>query len=256
MTLSATSSKGTATDFTIVTVPTPVSITCADWLSVVGIWGPGAPPCGDLTSTTTSTRCESESFFDVFTDFTYEAQIIATRPIQPTASNTLFFRGTPAPLQTSAQRWNSGYAFNISTNGKYSIFRYNGATTTPVQSWMTPVGATVNGSGLANTLKVIAHGGTITFFINGVSVKQITGQTLLSGQVGVGMVRSIPTTAGPNDTLVVVSATVGQVEPGFGPRGPGAGEVKGPSREQEKANELANRMNPNPDPLFESGRGK
>jgi hypothetical protein len=223
--------------------PAPTTaIDCADWESEVGTWGPGPSPCGDLTSTANTVTYESASFATVYGDSTYEAEIVCTRPVQPTAANTLFVRGTPQPYQTAAQWWNSGIAFNISMNGKYSIFRYQGTKMTPLQSWTTPAGNIVNPSGLPNTLKIEASGGTLTFSINGTPVKTVTGQTLLTGKVGLGMVRSLPTTQfGPNDTLVVNSATVT------------AGAPLRPARVgllQEKANQDANRALPSPDPLF------
>lgn len=226
---------------------------CGAFSSVVGNWGPVPGGCGDVSSTASATTYESEADPASYGDFGYEVQLIATRPNQPTASNTLFVRGTPGPLLTSAQRWNSGIAFNFTTNGKFSVFRYNGATVTPLQSWVTPSGTTLNGSGLPNTLRVDATGGTLTFSINGVAVKTVTGQTLLSGQVGIGMVRSIPTTeAGPNDTLVVQSAVVTPSVGVRGSGGPAAG--KGVSPEQERANQAANVRNPGPDPYFDSSR--
>jgi hypothetical protein len=218
------------------------SIDCADWQSEVGTWGPGETQCGDLTSTANKVTYESASLATVYDDFTYEAEIVCTRPVQPSAANTLFVRGTPQPYQTAAQWWSSGIAFNISMTGKYSIFRYQGTKMIPLQSWTTPAGNLINPSGSPNTLTVVATGGTLTFSINGTPVKTINGQTILSGQVGLGMVRSVPTTqAGPNDTLVVSSATV---TPGAPPQ---ATRV---SLQQEKANQAANRALPSPDPLF------
>ena len=221
---------------------TTTTIDCADWQSEVGTWGPGPSPCGDLTSTANTVTYESASLDTIYGDFTYEAEIVCTRLVQPTAANTLFVRGTPQPYQTAAKWWSSGIAFNISMTGKYSIFRYQGTKMTALQSWTTPAGNIINLTGSPNTLKVEANGGTLTFSINGTPVKTITGQTLLSGQVGLGMVRSIPTTqAGPNDTLVVNSATVTPGAP------PAATRV---SLQQEKANQDANRALPSPDPLF------
>jgi hypothetical protein len=217
-------------------------IACIDWTSEVGTWGPGETQCGDLDSTANRVTYESASYGTAFGDFTYEAEIVCTRPVQPTAANTLFVRGTPQPYQTTAQWWNSGIAFNISMTGKYSIFRYQGTKMTPLQSWTTPAGNIINPSGAPNTLTVVATGGTLTFSINGTPVKTITGQTLLSGKIGLGMVRSVPTTqAGPNDTLVVNSATVTPGAP------PTPTKV---SLQQEKANQDANRALPAPDPLF------
>ncbi|HNX51551.1 MAG TPA: hypothetical protein PKL08_15385, partial [Thermoanaerobaculaceae bacterium] len=121
-----------------------------------------------------------------------------------------------------------------------------------------PVPQVINGSGAPNTLKVVANGGTLTFSINGTAVKTITGQTLLSGKVGLGMVRSIPTSptgsrpTGPspaNDTLVINTAKLS----------PGASSVplKPVSSAQLRANDAANQaaLFTKPDPLF-AGKGK
>ena len=234
--------------------PAPgVELTCANWVSEVGTWGPPEAPCGDLTSTTMVPIYESASFFDVFTDFTYEVELVATRPIQPAAANTLFLRGDPTPRGLN-QVWDSGYAFAFTTavtGRKYSIFRYSNGRPIVVQSWVAPVPpAFINGSGTANILKVEANGGTLTFFLNGTPVKTITGQPLLSGQVGLGMVRSLPAGLdGPKDTLVVNAATVTPVG------GPVPTRVV--SAAQERANEAANKaaLGTRPDPLF-AGSGK
>jgi len=233
------------------------TLPCAAWVSEVGIWGPSTAPCGDLTSTATTTTYESASVNQILTNFAYEVQFVATRPNQPTAANTLFVRGAPTP-RGSAQVWNSGFAFNISTSGKYSIFRYSAGKPILVQAWVTPVPQVINGSGAPNTLKVVANGGTLTFSINGTAVKTITGQTLLSGKVGLGMVRSIPTSptgsrpTGPspaNDTLVINTAKLS----------PGASSVplKPVSSAQLRANDAANQaaLFTKPDPLF-AGKGK
>ena len=174
--------------------------------AVVGTWT--ALPCGNFTSTATTTTYESSVLSGSYSDFTVEAVMIATRPVQPTAANTLFLRGTPLPLHGSAQTWDSGVAFNFTTNGKFSIFRYVGGVGSPLQPWTFPTGVSIAGSGSPNTLKVVASGGVLDFFINGVLVKTITGETLLSGQIGVGMVRSVPTDGDPDDSLEVVALSV------------------------------------------------
>lgn len=209
---------------------TPTTIGCADWVSEVGTWKV-IPPCGNVSSTAMVATYESESYSELLGDFTYEVELTATRPIQPTAANTLFVRGAPTP-RGSAQVWNTGYAFNISMNGKYSVFRYSRGKPVLVQAWVTPSPQVINGSGLANTLRVEANGGTLTFVINGTPVKTITGQTLLSGQVGVGMVRSMPTgAAGPKDMLIVDAATVTAWPTGL---------LRKVSAAQERANAAAN----------------
>lgn len=223
------------------------TLPCSAWVSEVGIWGPSVAPCGDLTSTARTATYESASVNQTLTDFAYEVQLVATRPNQPTAANTLFVRGAPTP-RGSAQVWNSGFAFNISMNGKYSIFRYAAGKPIVVQAWVTPVPQVINGSGMPNTLKVVATGGTLTFSINGTPVKTITGQTVLSGKVGLGMVRSMATGSGPNDTLVINTAKLS----------PGASTVplRSVSAAQERANEAANRaaLFTKPDPMFAGGK--
>ena len=115
------------------------SFTCADWTPEVGTWGPGAAPCGDITSAATTATYESESYFDTFGDFSFTVNLTATRPNQPSAANSIFVRGAPTPRGT-AQAWNSGYVFSFSSNGKYGIFRMNAGRPVVVQAWVTPVG--------------------------------------------------------------------------------------------------------------------
>jgi hypothetical protein len=188
----------------------------------------------------------------VYGDFTYEASIVTTRDAATTgAANTLWIRGTPSPYVQSFQRWNHGYAFNIAMTGRFSIFRYSATGNTTLQAWTLPMGTTIHTDGTTpNVLKVVASGGTLQFFVNGVLVKTLTGQTLFpTGKVGVAMVR---TSGAPTDTLKVNYA---KVAPSGFPLPKQAevfwGEV---SVEQEAANDEANRLTPNANPLFDRSR--
>ena len=100
-----------------------------------------------------------------------------------------------------------------------------------------------------NVLKVVATGGTLKFWINGVMVKTLTGQTTyLTGKVGVGVVR---TSGAPNDVLKVNYAKLSPAGFALPKEEVLEGEV---SAEQEAANAEANRRQRRSDPLFDRAR--
>lgn len=211
------------------------------WTPFIGQWGQvGDGTYGDVVSSAAVRSNESASYTTSYGNFVYEAQVVATRPGEPTAANTLWVRGAPSGSGFAQTTWNSGYAFNLSMSGKFSIFRVTNGRPAAVQAWVAPVDTTINGSGQPNTLKVIADGGFLTFFINGVPVKSLSGEVLLSGRVGLGMVRSNGSYV--NDKL---RAQYAFVTAGAPPAPPAV------SAAQEAANQAANQAHPRPNPYFE-----
>jgi hypothetical protein len=224
------------------------------WINEVGQWGQNGGAYENPAHAVTApggTLYESVSYGQVYGNFTVEAEIAVTRTAANAgAATTLWVRGTPTPLiAATAQRWNSGYAFNIANTGKYSIFKYTPTGNTSLQAWVAPVGTTINTIGGANRLKIVASGTTMTFYINGVAVKTLTGQTQYqTGKVGVAMVR---TSASPADVLRVNFAKLSPA--GFLlPKADDAMEGI-VSAEQDAENDRANRREPKANPLFDRG---
>jgi hypothetical protein len=221
------------------------------WTTEVGTWlqNSGFENPMHVVTAPGGTLYESVSYGQVYGDFTYEASLVVSRSGATVgAASTLWYRGTPTPLvASSAQRWNSGYAFNIANTGKFSIFRYTSTGNTTLQSWVLPMGTTIHTDGVTpNVLRIVANGGTVQFSINGTLVKTLTGQSLFpTGKVGVGMIR---TSTSPTDVLKVVEASL--APSGFVlPKSGFAGEVV--RAEQEAANREANRLRPVANPFFD-----
>jgi hypothetical protein len=84
---------------------------------------------------------------------------------------------------TSAGNASSGYAFVVSSDGRYALIKsVNG---TWVSDVISPTTTTALKQGSApNTLRVLAQGPQITLFINGTAVASATDSTLTSGSLG------------------------------------------------------------------------
>ncbi|MGQ0800410.1 MAG: hypothetical protein ACT4NL_09905, partial [Pseudomarimonas sp.] len=195
---------------------------CSDLTQVVGVWGLNAGRCGNFTSTATVATYESAIYdFEPAMlrgtapgEYSYEVEFISNRPRQPSATTSLLVNGSPLPLQTATQNWNRAIAFNISGNGKYSIFRYNGSgLPVAVQKWVTPVGAVINAGQTPNILRVdrvlsvpiraSAQPNAVTtynlvFSINGVVVR-ILPEPFGADQFGIGFTRGLPATGVAGD---------------------------------------------------------
>ncbi len=236
---------------------------------MVGVWGINSGRCGNFTSTTTVAKYESAIYdFEPTVlrgsapgTYAYEVEFVANRPRQPSAATSVFVAGSPLPLQTATQNWNRAIAFNISANGKYSIFRYNGSgLPTTLQKWVSPVGVAINAAPLSNTLRVerveairAAGAGTtgvnsynLVFSLNGVVVRTLP-DTLGVDQFGVGFVRSIPTTnnLATDDWMEVLN-----VELGLPSARASAQQAELVSPEQQRANDAANALLGSDNPQF------
>lgn len=173
------------------------TFTCGQLLSVVGAWDDSTGTCGDMTSNAVSARYES-ALLDVPPPpgdyYRYSVDFVQNRVQERTAATTLMVHGAPYPLQGAAQWWNRMLAFNISGDGKYSIYRYNGtARPAVVQKWTPIIGTAVAASPASNTLAVEYDGTNLAFELNGVTLR-IIPTAFTVDQFGVGFVRSRSTT--------------------------------------------------------------
>jgi hypothetical protein len=118
-------------------------------------------------------------------DLTYESRMKRTGCT--ICSNGLIIRGNPAGF-TPSKFWNSSYWFGYTNNGSFGIFEYSSTgVETTLKTW-TSHAAIVQGNNW-NTLKVVAVGSTMKFYINNVLVYTIVDSTFKTGQVGVAMYR-------------------------------------------------------------------
>jgi len=168
---------------------------------------------------------------------------VATRTAEPSAGNGIWLRGSGTPFG-GTKIWSSGFLFQITANNKWSLYRTTGGTPTALQAWVTKTGTPINGSGLPNTLQVVATGGTLNFYINGDLVKTLVGQTILSGKNGFGLVRGQPNPPS-GDSLKIRAAVVSTSATSR----PTQGTI---SAAQAKANDDANKKaNKNADMLYD-----
>jgi hypothetical protein len=127
-------------------------------------------------------------------DITYEARMKRLGCVG--CANALIIRGTP---DTSAEGdfWPS-YRFQFSNDGDFAVVRIQAdGTAVYLQPWTLHAAVVVGGW---NTLKVVAVGNFLRFYINGTKVWQGTNNALKVGRVGITMFRQAGTTS--NDLRV------------------------------------------------------
>ena len=140
-----------------------------------------------------------------FADFDYQARL--RRIGCASCANYIVFRGTPDPL-TAANNWYHEYKLQYSADGYYSIWRrLAGGSATALVNW-TYTSAIVPGDAW-NTLRVVADGPRLTFYINGVYLWSGVDASLPNGRIGMGMYDG-----GSGNELDVDWATLCTVTPG------------------------------------------
>ena len=119
-----------------------------------------------------------------YANFEYSAQVWrgSSSDGQEGYTTRLIVRGNPSIL-SSTKSWNS-YAFQINRRGKYSIWKINNGSATPLQSWVSS--SAIHKGNAWNTLKVWVRGSNLWFSINGHWVKHVVDTTFSSGYVGIG----------------------------------------------------------------------
>jgi len=125
----------------------------------------------------------SASYVGDFADFDYQARMM--RYGSETEANFLVFRGTPDPL-TAAYNWYHEYKLQYSRDGSYSIWkRTYGGPATALVTWTYT--SAINQGDAWNTLRVVADGASLSFYINDVHLWTGVDSSLSSGRAGVGM---------------------------------------------------------------------
>jgi hypothetical protein len=125
-------------------------------------------------------------------------------------SNQILMRGRPEP-QGAINRWDSFYGFQYMTSGSYSVYKSVGGTLTALQAW-TSSPAIITGAEW-NTLRVVANGTSLAFYINGTLVWSGTDTALTTGRVGIGMYNNVTSTG---NLLEVDWATLSALPSGAG----------------------------------------
>lgn len=148
-------------------------------------------------------KYSSASFNAAFSNFTYTASMKRIDSALEGWSSGLVVRGTPT--FDSYNDWKTAYEFLYSQRGSFSVWKGVNGSWTVLKSWTSSAAISKNNW---NTLKVIADGTQLRFYINNILVWYGTDSSpLASGQVGVVMSRG--TTVQP---LYVNWATLGMSE--------------------------------------------
>lgn len=207
------------------------------WVSHTGTW---LIDTNYLYTNPSTTDISSASNTTTYKNLDYQARIMRTGC--DGCANMIIVRGTPGTASTNpGNNWDSGYRFQITRNGFYSVFRLDSASGVQLQGWTTT--AAVNQGDAWNTLRVVANGNSFSFYINGTLVWAGTDSTYSTGRVGVGMYRTETDT---NDEITVDWATLTV------PAAAAESTQTSVSTEQQALNEAANRnegrSNPNLSP--------
>ncbi len=129
----------------------------------------------------------------VFGDLTYEVRMKRDGSCSA-CFNHISIRGKPKPVD-SLKRWSNEYKFAYTNSGFFSVRKIMESSETVLKE-LTPSSAIVENGW--NTLKVVAVGPSMNFYINGARVWSGTDPDLKTGQVGVGFHRD----ANPGTLLV------------------------------------------------------
>jgi hypothetical protein len=121
----------------------------------------------------------------LYNNFTYEVKMKRTGDCIGCA-NRMIIRGNPSSLDPTAV-WKPSYLFQYSNDGDFSVFEMT-STGSPItlKGWTNSAAVVIGGW---NTLKVIANGSSLKYYINGALVWSGTDSTLTDGQVGFGLYR-------------------------------------------------------------------
>jgi hypothetical protein len=109
------------------------------------------------------------------------------------ASGGVFIRLHPNLFSLS-----SGYLFEVDSQGRYRIARFDGGIEQPFADWASSP-ALQSGNGVANTLQIIANGSSLSFYANNVYLITVSDNSYTEGNIG------FLGTAGDNDANVVYS---------------------------------------------------
>jgi len=164
----------------------------AGWTPVKGSWfvnNKGFYKTADGRSNLASTMYKFN-----YPTLTYEARV-RRKLGDAVLPNRLHFRTQPAPLDATGQ-WGNGYFFQYTNAGYFSVWRMSDGIPSPLVGW------TESSAILPydwNTLKVVASGGNMEFFINDTLVASGYDETHTDGRVGISLFRA----SGIKDPLLV-----------------------------------------------------
>jgi hypothetical protein len=153
------------------------------WSAVTGAWG--LYGSNYYRSTGLANTGASAKRTGTYGDLTYEVRMKRDGTVANLA-NRIIIRGNPASL-FATNWWKPSYYFQYSNDGYFSITETTSAGTfVTLKDWTASSAIVKNGW---NTLKVVAVGSSLKFYINGTLVWSGIDSTLKTGQVGFGFYR-------------------------------------------------------------------
>ncbi len=195
------------TPFTVSAAPFNSQFTtdAAGWTALKGTWSVAD---GFYQSNGVANSFASSAHVNNYATLTYQVRMRRTAA-DTDWSNSIWIRGTPSPL-TSTGLWSSGYLFQYTNTGYFSIFEVTGGSAVALVPWTASAAIIKNGW---NTLKVSINSsnGFSKWYINNTLVAYGTLSTTskVTGRVGVAFYRD--STAGHLNvdwaTLVVSAPT-------------------------------------------------
>ncbi|WP_376795843.1 protein kinase [Thermogemmatispora sp.] len=90
----------------------------------------------------------------------------------------------------------SGYLFEVDSQGRYRLARFDGGFAQPFADWASS-SALRPGTGVQNTLQIIANGSSLSFYVNNVYLTTVNDSTYAQGNI------AFLATPGDNDANVV-----------------------------------------------------
>ena len=128
-------------------------------------------------------RFSTSTYNAQYTDLDYSAQI--WRNGDNSAAHALVIRASGAAGTDGGLT--NGYFFQITRGGEYSVWKRVNGISTALQGWT--VSSAINQGSAWNTLRVVANGSALAFYVNGTRVWQGSDGSLSSGRVGLRMYR-------------------------------------------------------------------
>ena len=180
-----------------------------NWTQYSGTWtiGGGYASVAGSSSATWATMGYKNG---VFSNLDYSVRM--RRTISQYSANAIYIRGVPTPLDAS-NTWYSGYYFSFTNNGSYQVdYHSNGGVFTSFTGWVPSADIKPYDW---NILRIRASGTTLTFFLNGTQVYQVSDSTFSSGVAGFGRYDG---TGGTLDVDYATLSTISEAASGASPK--------------------------------------
>jgi hypothetical protein len=155
------------------------------WFPVYGSWSMSS---GYYQNSGAANLSTSAANGGTYANLDYEVKMKRTGC--SSCANRIKIRGTTTPLDSS-KWWNKGYYFQYSNDGSFSVWKTNAGVSTAIKGWTATPYIISDGW---NTLRVVANGSSMKYYLNGHLLWSGTDTALTSGMVGMGLYRDSSST--------------------------------------------------------------